>query len=172
MDGKLFVADRDNTFQCVIIEVFAEFLTRSIYTLFKPFATRQHMPRMTIDRLVLMRETWCFAPASIAFVHEKDAEKRFLAGRQWVQEHQLPRFTFVKVPGEQKPCFVDFASPLSLDIFARLVRQTPDAGDEKLSIVLSEMLPGPEASWLQDAAGEQYTSELRFIAVDLLLPPT
>lgn len=170
IEEKLVVCSRDKTVQFDILEVFAEFLARSVYTLFQPFPRRQHTPRITLDRLVLMRETWCFTPATLAFAQEKDTEQRFLAARAWMQEQQLPRFVFVKVPTEQKPCFVDFASPVSLDIFARLVQQNQSADQEKLSIVLSEMLPGPEASWLQDAAGEHYTSELRFIAVDLLLP--
>jgi hypothetical protein len=33
-------------------------------------------------------------------------------------------------------------------------------------VELSEMLPAPEQNWLQDAAGQKYTSELRMIIAD------
>jgi hypothetical protein len=33
-------------------------------------------------------------------------------------------------------------------------------------VVFSEMLPGPEQSWLADAAGNPYTAEMRPVFVD------
>ncbi len=82
----------------------------------------------------------------------------------------MPRFVFVKVASEQKPCFIDFDSPIYVDIFAKLIRRDMARDAQDVSITVSEMLPEPDQTWLPDAEGNQYTSELRFVAVDLLLP--
>lgn len=170
VDGRLVVRTRDGSQSFEVIEVFAEFLMRHVYDCLKIFPPVKHRPRITIDRVVIARETWCFAPAEIAFVSEKDAVQRFLAVRRWVNEHHMPRFVFFKVPSEQKPCFLDFASPLSINTFAKMIRHNQEIGSPAGSIVLSEMLPAVEQSWLVDAEGQHYTSELRIVALDMRAP--
>jgi hypothetical protein len=170
VDERLVVRTRDGDCQFDVIEIFAEFLSRLVVGCFKLFPPKKHRPRITIDRMVVAREAWSFAPSEIAFATEKTPASRFLAARRWAQEQHMPRFVFVKVASEQKPCFIDFDSPIYVDIFAKLIRRDMERGAHDISITVSEMLPEPDQTWLPDAEGNQYTSELRFVAVDLLLP--
>ena len=48
-----------------------------------------------------------------------------------------------------------------------MVRRCVEQGLGESDVVVSEMLPGPGESWLPDAAGERYSSELRIVAVCL-----
>lgn len=168
-DG-LIVRTRDGRLRFDIIEVFAEFLAKMVCSCFKIVCPGKHTPRVTIDRLVMIRESWSFAPAEIPFASEKDAAARFIAARRWMQAHRLPRFVFVKVPSEPKPCFLDFESPVYVESFAKMVRHTMQVNPSEASIQVSEMLPVPDESWLPDIEDQRYTSELRFVAVDLLFP--
>jgi hypothetical protein len=72
---------------------------------------------------------------------------------------------FVLAPTEPRPFYVDFDSPVYVNIFAkairRLLRDQPDG-----RITVSEMLPTPEQTWLTDDQGHRYASELRFVAVN------
>ncbi len=170
VDGRLVVRTRDERCQFDVIEVFAEFLSRLVVGCFKLFPAEKHMPRITVDRMVIARETWSFAPAEIAFAKEKSPANRFLAVRRWAMEQGMPRFVFVKVASEPKPCFLDFDSPIYVDIFAKLVRRDMALDPREVSITISEMLPEPDQLWLPDAEGAHYSSELRFVAVDLILP--
>ncbi|HLH61211.1 MAG TPA: lantibiotic dehydratase [Ktedonobacteraceae bacterium] len=166
----LVVRTRDGQLCFDIIEVFAEFLSWMVSSCFKIVCPGKHTPRVTIDRLVMIRESWRFAPLEIPFADEKDAAARFIAARRWMQLHKLPRFVFVKMPDEPKPCFIDFDSPIYVDSLAKLVRQATNVHPPEPSIQVSEMLPAPNEVWLPDAEGRRYTSELRFVAVDLPRP--
>jgi len=164
--GTLAVCTRDGDWQFDVIDVFAEFLSRMVYKEFNLFPNQRYTPRITVDHMVVVRESWSFEPSQLSFVWEKNTAQRFLAARAWVQSHNIPRFIFIKVPGELKPCYIDCTSPISIEIFARLVRSNQGVvGDGKV-IKVSEMLPEPAQSWLVDAEGQQYSSELRFVAVD------
>ncbi|MEU5077366.1 hypothetical protein AB0G76_38310, partial [Streptomyces asoensis] len=65
---------------------------------------------------------------------------------------------------EPRPFFVDFDSPVYVNILAkaarRLARKDPHA-----RLTVTEMLPTPEQTWLTDDQGRHYTSELRLVAV-------
>jgi hypothetical protein len=126
-----------------------------------------HSPRVTIDRLVVRRETWCFLPGDLAFAFEESEAERFLAARRWARSLGIPRFAFVRSSLEIKPIYVDFDSPVAVSILAKLVRSAKADVSGKATLKLSEMLPTLEDAWLVDAAGERYTSELRIVAVDL-----
>ena len=54
---------------------------------------------------------------------------------------------------DAKPTFVDFRSPLSLEIFAGLIRHYGE-------LSLSEMLPDSRSCWLS-SGGEHHSFELR-----------
>jgi hypothetical protein len=123
-----------------------------------------HTPRVTIDRLVITRESWRFAAGDHPFARDVHGFERFVAARRWAAEHGMPRFVFVKVPEEKKPFQVDFESSVSIE---RLAHFTRAAG----SVTVTEMLPEVGKSWLADAAGNRYVSELRLAAVDPLYPP-
>ncbi|MCN9243058.1 lantibiotic dehydratase family protein [Streptomyces sp. RY43-2] len=127
---------------------------------FKIGLDRAHAPRVTLDDLVLFRETWRLPVAGVALPDKADKERDYLAVRRWVNAHALPDLLFVKFPEETKPSLVDFTSPTLVLAFASLVRAArrldPDA-----AVTLSEPLPAPDDSWLTDADGERYVSELR-----------
>lgn len=165
-DGRLVARTHDGLHCFPVIEVFAELLSRLIYGSFKMLPPSQHSPRITIDQMVVSRETWHFAPQDLTFADEKTPLERFVATRRWAQHHEMPRFIFVKVATEPKPCFVDFASPMYVEMFLKMVRQDMREDPAMVSLTITEMLPTPDRLWLQDRAGEQYTSELRFVAVD------
>ncbi|HEU5376084.1 MAG TPA: lantibiotic dehydratase [Ktedonobacteraceae bacterium] len=166
LDGRLIARTRDGLHSFELIEVFAEFLSRLVYGSFKMLPPSKHTPRITLDRVVVSREAWHFAPQELSFATEKTPQERFVATRRWARSQEMPRYIFVKVASEPKPCFVDFASPMYVEMFLKMVRQDLREDPEALSIAITEMLPAPDRLWLQDSAGEHYTSEVRFVAVD------
>ncbi|MET8248151.1 lantibiotic dehydratase [Streptomyces sp. NPDC005202] len=127
---------------------------------FKIGLDRAHAPRVTLDDLVLFRETWRLPVAGTALPEKADRERDYLAVRRWVAAHALPDLLFVKFPEETKPSLVDFTSPTLVLSFANLVR-TARRLDPDAVVTLSEPLPAPDDSWLTDADGERYVSELR-----------
>jgi Lantibiotic dehydratase, N terminus len=148
-----------------LLDVYANALTHQVMDRFTVRPAGDHTPRITIDKLVVARETWRFAAAELPWTAEKSEARRFVLARQWQREHGLPRYVFVVSPTEPRPFYLDFDSPVYVTIFAkaarRLARKEPDG-----RLQLSEMLPDPGQAWLTDADGNTYTSELRFVAVD------
>jgi hypothetical protein len=82
--------------------------------------------------------------------------------RRWASACGMPRRVFALVAGEPKPIYVDFESRALVTILARQARGADDG-----AVRISEMLPGPDETWLVDDRGRRYTSELRLAAVDL-----
>jgi hypothetical protein len=128
-----------------------------------------HVPRITIGKLVFCRETWRFTADDMPFAHLNSPEERFSEARRWQEKHGLPRRIFVKAPQENKPFYVDHHSPLSIEMFTHSIRQAHTKMPAEL-ITISEMLPTPDQTWLLDADGNRYTSELRIVAVDPMNP--
>ena len=150
-----------------LLELFAEMLMTMVASRFQLFAERPHMPRVKIDRVVVSRERWRFNPADLDFAAEKDEAARFVRTRQWAAALGLPRYVFVKSTAEVKPVYVDFTSPVYVNILAKMIRRTNAA--ERLpdkTITVVEMLPAHDNLWLTDHQGNRYTSELRFAWVD------
>lgn len=165
--GELYVRTRDGQARFVGVEAFADAFSGQSVNHFKPLRARRHRPRVTVDRMVIARESWAFSPDEFGFAYEKDDAERFVAARRWAAEQKMPRFVFVKSPVEVKPFYVDFDSPVYVDIFAKVVRRTKDSEEHADSLIaVSEMHPVHEQSWLPDAEGQRFTSELRIIAVD------
>ena len=123
-----------------------------------------HTPRVSIDRLVISRETWRFHAEELEFAFEKLDSHRFLGAARWAKQFGIPRFVFYKSPGEVKPSFCDFHSPIYVRLMAKTIRRAASA-DQKITV--TEMLPAPGEVWLPDHDGNLYTSELRLVAVDL-----
>lgn len=127
---------------------------------FKVGLDRAHAPRVTLDGLVLFRETWRIPAGEIPLASKPDRAGDYRALRRWLCDSGLPDRAFVKFPQETKPSLVDFTSPTLMLSFANLVRRTQRL-DADATVILSEPLPHPEDSWLTDADGERYVSELR-----------
>lgn len=166
-DGALVLRTRDGRISYDIIEAFGTALSSVIGNYFHLMAAESHTPRVTIDRVTVCRETWRFSPADLAFAFEKDEAARFLAARRFARSHDLPRFVFIKVPVEVKPFYVDFNSPIYVDILAKMIRRTKEKGRADALVSVTEMHPRADETWLPDAEGQHYTSELRIVAVDL-----
>ncbi|MEV8532127.1 lantibiotic dehydratase [Streptomyces sp. NPDC051211] len=167
------VEDRDGALVVVLpdgavfdlLDVYANTLTQRVMDRFTLRPEGEHTPRITIDKMVVARETWSVPVSELAFAEEKSEAKRYVRARHWQAGRELPRFVFVVSPTEPRPFYVDFDSPVYVTILAkaarRLARKDPDA-----RLKISEMLPTPEQAWLTDDEGSTYTSELRFVAVD------
>jgi hypothetical protein len=151
-----------------VIDVLAEMLLDFFMDCFALVPCTAYQPRITIDRLVIVREAWRFDAAQIEFAQLRDEPARFAAGRRWRRAAGLPLRVFVKVTGEVKPFFVDFDSVISVNILAKSLRRLQERppGSADIFVQFSEMLPSTESLWLTDSAGGRYTSELRIVAVD------
>ena len=163
-ESGLRVVSRDGSRCFDLLDLLQTALRTHVIEAFKLFAPRPHHPRITIDRLILSRESWTLHAAELEFARAATEAQRFSETRRWADRLGLPRFLFVRTPRERKPFFLDLESPLSVEIFTKQVRSTAENGSRRVR--LSEMVPGPEEAWLLDSAGLSYTSELRLIAVD------
>lgn len=161
----LWVSTRDGRARLPAAALFEGMLIAASVSEFKLVAPAPHTPRIAIDDLIIARETWRFPAADLAFAAPKTTEERFLATLRWAEGRRLRRHVFVRVPHELKPVYVDLESPVSVDLFCHLLRRTAKltpAGEA----AISEMLPAPHETWLCDARGRRYASELRIAALD------
>jgi len=159
-NGGLVVRTRDARFCFDIITFLEDALMADSFPHFRLAHPRAHLPRVMIDALVVTRESWWFGPEEIPLTERaRSRADRLLAAARWARRHRIPRFVFVKTPEEPKPFYLDFLSPILVEIFAKRVRQAT-------SVAISEMLPHHGQCWLTDARGELYASELRLAAVD------
>ena len=163
----LFVRTRDHQHRFDIIEFFGSVLAGTIIDQFKLFERMDHTPRVSIDRLVVQRESWSIPAAEMAFAFERHESDRFLEARRFQQQYQMPRQVFCKVPVEMKPVYLDFNSATYVRLLAKLIRRSVEEDGEGARVTVTEMLPGIEEVWLPDSEGNHYTSEFRFVALDL-----
>jgi hypothetical protein len=114
-------------------------------------------PRITIGRTVYQRQRWDLAAGELpARQAPAGSFEEYVHVWRWKAAWRMPDQMFARIPGEEKPVFLDFRSPLSVDAFLRAT-----AGCDRLG--LEEMLPGFDDLWLR-VAGERYCSELRLTA--------
>lgn len=162
----LRLGTRDGRLAFDIAESVGQFLSHGLTNPFGLLAEGEHWPRITIDRMVVRRESWTFPAEALAFAAEKEAADRFLGARRWARQNDFPRFVFVRVPTEQKPIYVDLDSAALVELLAKMVRQAQQSTGRDRAVRVSEMLPTPEQTWLHDAEGRRYTSELRMVVID------
>jgi hypothetical protein len=166
LDGALTVRTRDGRLRFDVIELLGDALTLRLLHHFDPIPLSKHTPRINFDQLVVCRETWRFTPDEATFAREKTEADRFINARRWMHTHELPRFVFVKTPAEEKPFYVDLASPISVEILAKAIRRVADSDASEPLITVTEMLPAPDETWLTDRQGGRYTCEFRIVALD------
>jgi hypothetical protein len=149
-----------------LVEVFSSLISMHAVDAFKLVAARPHTPRITVDRLVVCRESWRTSTAELGdLLAARGLGGRFVAARRWRASAGLPERVYVKVGTETKPCYLDFASPLLVSSVCTMLRSAQQRhGDTP--VLISEMLPRPEHAWVPDAAGRRYLSELRLHLVD------
>jgi hypothetical protein len=166
-EGAVVARDVDRGTVFDMVDLLAEALSFKVVSRFQPMAPLAHTPRITVDRLVISRETWRFHAAELPFGGIEDELEQFTAVRSWARGHGMPRFVFVKAVHETKPFYVDFDSPVFTKAFAHAVRAAPaPAPGARPAFTVSEMLPTAEHTWLTDHQGNRYTSEFRIVAVD------
>lgn len=155
---RLVVRSRRGDVEYDIVELMQQHIGGHSAGHFTLVGHRPHVPRITIDKLVVSREQWSLDRSEIENIaaHGPDAIAKVI---RWSRRLGLPRFVFGKVPHEPKPFFVDFGSAVLVEVFVRYL-------EEAQSLSISELLPDLDHLWLADDAGEHYASELRFVAVD------
>jgi hypothetical protein len=135
-------------------------ISSTAYTVLPPAA---HTPRVTLDNLVVCRESWRFPGADMRFAGQRDPRERYAWGVNFARAHRLPRWMFYRIPGERKPVYLDWQSPPYVEMFCAAARA---ACAKQGEVAMTEMLPTPDQAWLTDADGRRYTCELRIAAVD------
>lgn len=150
-----------------LMEFFAMAVVAIVTNSFKLIGQRAYTPRVSIDRMVISRESWSFTASEFAFGHETDSARRYLHTRRWAAAYRMPRFVFVRTPIERKPFYLDFDSPIYIDIFNKIMRRISLECPENALVTITEMLPLPTQIWLPDAENNLYTNEFRMIALDL-----
>lgn len=118
---------------------------------------RAHVPRVQVGDVVLQRELWRLAPATVAAATAAEEPDAFVRLQALRDRLGLPHHIYVRCPGEPKPVYCDLDSPLLAGQLARMAAGVP--ADELLEI--SEMLPGPDQLWFGDESGRR-TCEVRY----------
>ena len=157
---------RDGKASFEILDACASVMVGQVIQRFGLFGSGRYNPRVNFGDLVVARETRRFESKELEFAKAKDESERFLGARRWARSQGLPRFVFVKVPIEVKPFYVDFASPIYVDILSKFVRRMNEEGEPGALLSVTEMLPQPHETWLCDAQGNRYTSEFRCVALE------
>ena len=103
-----------------------------------------------MDDVVIARERWVLEPAELSFLREASEFDQFQGARRLRLVLGMPERVFVRTPEEPKPFFVDFSSPLLIQMWAGMARDGSGA-------VVSEMLPDLTEGWLTDASDNVYT---------------
>jgi hypothetical protein len=158
-DGALAVTTKDGR-RWPLLDVFAILMSWVGSELFGSASPSPHEPRVTVDRLVVARETWRTTAGASGLV-ESGQQAEYLAARRMRRSLGLPEKVYAKVSTETKPVYLDFTSPRYVSAFANMVRSAQRKAGDGAEIVLTEMLPGPDQAWLPDAQGRHYFSELR-----------
>jgi len=148
-----------------LLHVLGEFVSYSVASRFRMLPARAHTPRVTVDRLVVTRESWRIPAAEFGHLATMTEPAAFASLLRLAAAHGLPRHVFWRSAPDVKPIYLDLRSPLLAAVFAREVRRAQSA-----TIVFTEMYPGPDELWLPDAEGLRYTSELRLTIADTTLP--
>ena len=165
VDGRLVATAPDGQ-RWPLTAVFAELLSVHAVDGFKLVAAAPYTPRITLDRMVVARQTWRTTVGESDLAPAAGERDRFLAVRRWRARLGLPEQVYVKLGSETKPCFVDLTSPAYANMLCALVRSAAMSHGDGVPLVVSEMLPGPDRAWVPDAAGRRYLSELRLHVVD------
>ncbi|WP_020659972.1 lantibiotic dehydratase [Amycolatopsis benzoatilytica] len=158
-DGELLVHGPGG-FRRPVLDLFSELLMMRAVDAFRSATARPHTPRITVDRLVVCRESWRTTVGETGLSGVAGHREQYLAARRWRRELGLPERVFAKFATEGKPLYVDFTSPVYAAGFCSALRAAARAGKDT-TLTITELLPGPEHAWLPDAEGRTYLSELR-----------
>lgn len=144
-----------------LIEMFTGLLWMHTFDTWKLAGTGTHTPRITVDGLVLVRETWRTTVGQTGLADVTAERERYLAVRRWHRALGLPERIFMRIGTETKPCYFDLSSPLYARILCNMMGRARTQGGPDVDLAISEMLPDQDQAWLTDAEGRRYSSELR-----------
>ncbi|MFG1744577.1 lantibiotic dehydratase [Micromonospora chalcea] len=164
-DGTLS-AHADDGRRWPLLEVFAPLFDYQVFDTWKLAGNAGRTPRVTVDDLVLVRETWRTTVGETGLHTVKGERERYLAVRRWRLALGLPERIFVRVDTELKPSYVDLTSGVYTRLLCTLLRGAHAKGGDGVGLTVTELLPGPDDAWLTDGAGRAYASELRLQIVD------
>jgi hypothetical protein len=168
-EGGLRVRDAGGR-EWPILDVFSQLFDYQAFDTWKLAGNADHTARISVDGLVLVRETWRTTVGDTWLAGVKGERERYLAVRRWRRDLGLPERIFVRVDTELKPCFVDLTSAVYTRVLCTLLRGAHAKGGDEVGLTVTELLPGAQDAWLVDAAGRRYTSELRLQIRDPALP--
>jgi hypothetical protein len=119
-----------------------------------------HWPRVVAGRLVIFRERWVFRSGEWPEPPDRgDDLVGFARGTlSWRERWLLPRHVFIHSSKEPKPRYLDLGSPVFLDLLRRDLSAL--SGEKEATLYVSEMLPGPEELFVDDATGAYATEFL------------
>lgn len=154
-----------------LMEVLGEHLSAAVLNAFSPVRSSGHRPRVSVDDLVVARESWRFPADELTWALVPDRVERYRQAVAWQRASCLPARAFYRVLVENKPLYVDFTSPVLVDLLAMSVKHSLD-DDPDAPVSISEMTPDLGEQWLHDACGARYSAELRVVAVDRAVSET
>jgi surfactin synthase thioesterase subunit len=164
-DGEL-VAVAPDGHAWPVIEMFSALLSMHAVDGFKLVEAAPHTPRVTLDRMVVSRETWRTTVAATGLTQLRPERERYLAMRRWRARLGLPDRVYFKIGTEVKPMFADLTSPQHANSLCQAMRAAERQAGPDVTVVVTEMLPEIADAWVPDGAGHRYFSELRLHVVD------
>lgn len=164
---RLLACTRDGCQRFDVPSLMAQIQGWALINQFDMIDIGHHRPRVSFDKLVVLREAWTFVAAELEFAFESEESQRFLEARRWARSHSLPREVFVRTPDQTKPFHIAFDSPPAVNILSVAARRAATGQARGATLSFTEMLPTSDQAWLADAEGGRYTSELRMVALDL-----
>ncbi|SCL26180.1 Lantibiotic dehydratase, C terminus [Micromonospora pallida] len=162
-DGTVVVVDGTGQVVARLTEFIGEFLSLAFYNTLSLFSDADRMPRVRIDDLVVQRAYQRIPVREFAPLLSAPPSRVELAG--FFRERGLPRYSFIRVPGEPKPVFCDATSWVTTHNVVRLLRKVADQPEALVKV--QEMLPDFDELWLTGPDGRTRTSEFRFVVQDL-----
>ncbi|RXT29799.1 hypothetical protein B5P46_01625 [Rhizobium leguminosarum] len=112
-------------------------------------------PRIHVGDVVYQRARWELDETTIATLDARHDELTAMRDlRRIARERGMPKRTFVRVPSEKKPLFLDLDSPNACAVVHELLRANGRGS-------CSEMLPDSDGLWLRDGQDDGYCIELR-----------
>lgn len=166
--GRLVAILPDGT-RHPLLHVLGEYVAYALANKFRVLPPVRHTPRVTIDRLVIARETWRIPYGELEPLTRLAERDAYFGLRDVAARYGIRRHTYWRSAPGVKPIYLDLHSPL---LAAVLLRELRRAAKRCREVTFTEMHPGPGQLWLPDVQGRRYTSELRLTVADTTQPAT
>lgn len=162
-DGRVFAELPDGT-RLSFAEFFSFFLSISVVDAWKTISDGPYTPRISVGRFTVTRQTWRVDVAG-KFTKLVGEFESYRDVDSWRRALGCPDRVYVKLPGEVKPIYLDFNSPILVLSFLVALRGSLRQPNTSTELTLSEALPEPREAWAVDDAGRTYFGEIRMVVV-------